>query len=534
MAERILLQEVYSGTGRWEIKERIELTPQEAKFLSEAEGQPLPPHAKKMIVKGPVAVIEDPTANKRRYGKKLWERTVQEVAPLIQQRSLFGELDHPADGQTLLQRASHYTTALEIKGNEIYGECVIMPTSRGRDLMGIYESGGNPGVSTRGFGSLQELEDGTFRVNESDFGFQAFDFVADPAYRGAHPKAYFEGVPLRSEPVILESTVQTSLPSTTSRPLSNTLAEELRSSFSLQVRNEVEKLRSVTEQRVRAELLADPSVAGSRTTLQQVLALLAPYQVNESTIFQQKDAEIAELRQKIAQLEDSQRELEEECDTLAEAAQLATFSYFLEKNIGQDPDRQFIERILGDLTQYGSLAALQEKLASIQEDVARKRQEEQARAEERARQERLEMTRREQERRLQAQEAEERDQQLNRLHAALDLSQQSNNELMEANRQLAEQVQAERTIAEHPQGAQLRRVMNAKTPEQIAEAIGSRQPTRESMATLRSKAAHLSRAGRTYTPNDEERGNPRALPVQPGLGASTSEIEYLAGVRSPR
>lgn len=534
MADRIELTETYNGTGHWAIVAKEELTPKEAAFLSESEGTPVPVGVKKMIVRGPVAVIEDPTANKRRYGLGLWEKTIHEVGPIMKQRSLFGELDHPTDGMTLLQRSSHYITAMEIQGKEIYGECVIMPTSRGRELMAIYESGGNPGCSTRGFGSVVELEDGTFRVNEMDFGFQCWDFVADPAYRGAHPKAFienakgmFEGLTIQAQKALKES----SAPHTTSTPAPTlTDLSVLRNEFSTKVQNEVEKVRSVVEQNVRAELLNDPRVGGALSVLEKVVALVAPYQVTESVLLHQKDAEIAALREENSRLMAANQELEEECDTLAQAAQLATFNFYLEKTIGGDPDKLFIEKMLGDLDQYGSLDNLQVKLATIQQDVARKRQEEQARVEERARQEQMESQRREQERRLIAQEVSERDQQIDRLTEALQKANEANAEFAEANRILEQQVHNERAIAESPKGPQLRQALNAQTPQQMEEALAPRT-TNTTMSSLRAKAAHLSRAGRTYTPTDEERGRSRALPVQPGFGAPPSEIEYLAGVR---
>ena len=55
-------------------------------------------------------------ANKRIYPRSIWEKELKEkrVTESLENRAMFGELDHPSDGKTSLKRASHIITNLEL------------------------------------------------------------------------------------------------------------------------------------------------------------------------------------------------------------------------------------------------------------------------------------------------------------------------------------------------------------------------------------------------------------------------------------
>tara|TARA_R110000824_G_scaffold119411_4_gene273505 strand:- start:308 stop:1843 length:1536 start_codon:yes stop_codon:yes gene_type:complete len=125
-------------------------------------------------------------ANKRVYPTALWEKVLgdKSVQWRLKNKMMFGEMDHPKDGRTSLQRVSHIISKLE-KGKDgaIMGEAIVLDTSHGRNLAAILSQTGMLGVSSRGFGKLKT--DGK-TVDESTFDFKTVDFVAEPSTPGAY------------------------------------------------------------------------------------------------------------------------------------------------------------------------------------------------------------------------------------------------------------------------------------------------------------------------------------------------------------
>lgn len=124
-------------------------------------------------------------ANKRIYPRRIWEKELKEqrVMDAIQNRSMFGELDHPSDGKTSLKRVAHLVTGLELQedGN-VTGAAEILDTPNGQILKTLFESSAQVGISSRGSGSVNN------GVVQEDFKLGTFDFVARPSTPGALPR----------------------------------------------------------------------------------------------------------------------------------------------------------------------------------------------------------------------------------------------------------------------------------------------------------------------------------------------------------
>lgn len=148
-----------------------------------------------MFVRGEFARADEATANGRIYPRTLWETQIQRLSPAMADRKVLGELDHPDDGRTLLQRVSHYMTGLHVaEDGRVIGEAIILDTARGRDLKAMLEAGCKIGVSSRGFGTTQPhptLEGK--EVVQEDYQLETFDFVAQPADASAYPQMFTEG-----------------------------------------------------------------------------------------------------------------------------------------------------------------------------------------------------------------------------------------------------------------------------------------------------------------------------------------------------
>jgi hypothetical protein len=139
-----------------------------------------------MKIKGVFGRCNEKNNNGRIYPTSVLEGQLQKVQPLISERRLCGELDHPQNDTVKLSNASHLITKLEMKGDELIGEAEILKTPAGLTAKALVEGGVKIGISSRGMGTLSEDAKGNKIVNE-DFRLVTFDLVADPSTRGAFP-----------------------------------------------------------------------------------------------------------------------------------------------------------------------------------------------------------------------------------------------------------------------------------------------------------------------------------------------------------
>ena len=139
-----------------------------------------------MKIRGVFGRCNEKNNNGRIYPTAVLEGQLSKVQPLINERRLCGELDHPQNDTVKLSNASHLITKLDMKGNELIGEAEILKTPAGLTAKALVEGGVKIGISSRGMGTLSENEVGEKVVNE-DFRLVTFDLVADPSTRGAFP-----------------------------------------------------------------------------------------------------------------------------------------------------------------------------------------------------------------------------------------------------------------------------------------------------------------------------------------------------------
>ena len=140
----------------------------------------------KMRIKGVFGRCNEKNNNGRIYPTAVLESQLAKVQPMISERRLCGELDHPQNDTVKLSNASHLITKLEMKGDELIGEAEILKTPAGLTAAALVNGGVKIGISSRGMGTLSENETGEKVVNE-DFRLVTFDLVADPSTRGAYP-----------------------------------------------------------------------------------------------------------------------------------------------------------------------------------------------------------------------------------------------------------------------------------------------------------------------------------------------------------
>ena len=107
----------------------------------------------------------------------------------IDKKRAFGELGHP-DGPTVnLERVSHMITSLKPEGKNFIGEAKVMDTPYGKIVKNLIDEGAQLGVSSRGMGSMKQVN-GKNVINNDFYLATAADIVADPSA----PDAFVEGI----------------------------------------------------------------------------------------------------------------------------------------------------------------------------------------------------------------------------------------------------------------------------------------------------------------------------------------------------
>lgn len=348
----------------------------------------------KIIVRGQFAKAGVATENRRLYREHLWRREFGRLAEAMQSRRVYGELDHPADGRTKLQRVSHLITGLNVTGNEVIGEAEVLDTPNGRIVKALAAAKAQVGVSSRGYGSTKTLPDGTMEVQE-DFSLHTFDFVADPATKTAYPQVFAE-----ERQFIQEAEVELTLEKLKAHYPG--LVEELRGQileersggdgvaraiieaeqrtedrlvqrFSEQLRRGVEVIEEEARASVRSELMSDPSVAGAKQVLEQIVGLVRSYGIDSQATEQlsDKDKEIEQLKQKLADRELEAQRYKAESSEMKKLAKEAAYTLHLERQVPAK-SREAVVSLLGDLTKYESKEELDAKLKVIMQEMERR------------------------------------------------------------------------------------------------------------------------------------------------------------------
>lgn len=494
-----------------------------------APGKPM-----KVKVRGEFAKSDIATENKRVYPRAIWEREIGRLGKALENRQVFGELDHPADGRTMLQRASHILTNLHVTESGIVeGEAEILDTEQGKNLKALLQANCKVGVSSRGYGTTKPNDLGEDVVQE-DYRLGTFDFVAEPADVDALPGVFYESKQkqqkLAEEAKVCMTETQIEAYRTEAREAAKT---ELRAEFAEFASKAIADGVAAAKVEAKAELLADPEIAGAKAALESVKEILRPFILPEDTAkivatkdeaVVAKDAELAEAKTKIAALE-------EELSSAIRTAREVGYRFFVEQQIAGDVNAAVIRQLIGDVTSYEGSDAIKAKIETIKIEMAKKAEE--TRQAEEAR--RLAEAQAAEERRLAQEAVEKRENALAEHIAGLEQAlKKSQEEARKA--QLAVYI-AERT-SNHPKGAQIKALVEARGVsseqeiEQIVSTFREVPQDPDVLESVRARVRNITRGGTGSTPLAEEQPAPMVGVGgnYNGLGVGIHDLKQLAGI----
>jgi hypothetical protein len=142
----------------------------------------------KLIVSGILQRADAKNQNGRIYPAETLMREAKKYSQVqIKERRALGELDHPESSVVNLNNVSHNILEMHWKGKDLVGTVEVLGTPAGNILKELFKSGIKLGISSRGLGSVEEMNEGegdTVEV-QPDFELIAFDFVSNPSTHGA-------------------------------------------------------------------------------------------------------------------------------------------------------------------------------------------------------------------------------------------------------------------------------------------------------------------------------------------------------------
>ena len=148
---------------------------------------------KLLYIEGVFLQSELKNRNGRMYPFGVLDREVKRYnEEYVKSKRALGELGHP-DGPTInLDRVSHRIVSLKAEGNNFVGKAQVLDTPMGNIAKSLLGEGVQLGVSSRGMGSIEKVED--CNVVADDFMLTtAADIVADPSAPDAFVNGIMEG-----------------------------------------------------------------------------------------------------------------------------------------------------------------------------------------------------------------------------------------------------------------------------------------------------------------------------------------------------
>jgi len=128
---------------------------------------------------------------------------VRQIQEDVSSRAVMGEFDHPADAKIHLDRVSHLISKVWMDGRKVYGEAEVLHSlPMGACLRGLFEHKVRVGISSRGVGDMEVIEQGGHEVYRvmPGYSFVTWDAVAEPSVNGAILNIQ-EGLTKRIKPI---------------------------------------------------------------------------------------------------------------------------------------------------------------------------------------------------------------------------------------------------------------------------------------------------------------------------------------------
>lgn len=399
-------------------------------------------------IRGEFGKADVPTANGRIYPRKLWEREIEKIKPLMGQGQVMGHLNHPKDGKTDLKEIAIVMNDLYIEPDgRVMGEATIVDNTHGQQYMAITKAGGKVGVSSRGMGSTK-MGEGKYsghEVVDEDYEYMTHDLVADPAVKTSYPKIV-ENVKkdvtiqkVESKEIVMEAKTYTE------EEVQKKL-EEQKALFAEQLVAKTAELKESIEK----ELIAKQSkseIVELKEHFDKILPLLKTESKEE--VSEAKDKEIADLKLQLEEKDKEIKELQDGAKQITEGARRIAMSLQFEREVSllESEDKQDLKESVGDMKQYKNDADLSEAIKKAKKKIADKKK---MKAEAKKKMEDIE-------KKYQAQ-LDEANLRLKKIEESVKQKDEQLKKALEEQRKIAAQIYIEKRIEGNPNAQKIRKI----------------------------------------------------------------------------
>ena len=266
--------------------------------------------------------------NNRMYPTEVLTKAVEEARSKLGRGKFLGELDHPTTGGGQLANAAIKFTDVWMEGDLVRYEGDVLPTERGRTLETLLRSGVGVGMSTRGYGSLEERDLNGKRVMfvQPDYEIVGIDAVLEESNpygkvlsfenegRGAPMDLTLEQLKEQYADVAAEFADEIR------ESLRAEVQEELNADFEEKVRQAVEERKEEFIEQGRQEALESEEVKAQKELLDKISEAVKPLFPEEdpAEIEESVKRENEEMEGKLAEMESRLEEIEADRKALAE------------------------------------------------------------------------------------------------------------------------------------------------------------------------------------------------------------------------
>lgn len=139
----------------------------------------------KIILQGIIQKADVKNQNNRVYPRCILTREIENYQKAVRENRALGELDHPDSTTVSLKNVSHIMREMWWDGNNVRGKIEVLSTPQGKILESLLDSGVAIGISSRGVGSTEHVDEACERV-QTDFQIICFDIVSEPSTFGAY------------------------------------------------------------------------------------------------------------------------------------------------------------------------------------------------------------------------------------------------------------------------------------------------------------------------------------------------------------
>jgi hypothetical protein len=225
--------------------------------------------------------------NNRMYPTSVLNKAVEKAQSKIRRGKFVGELDHPEWGSGSLSGIAIKYTKLWMEGDYMRFEADVLPTEKGRQLETLLRSGIKPGISTRGYGSVdaREINGRRVLVVKDDYELAGIDAVLEESNQYAGISSFESKGGLEMELTVeklrkdypdLVKAIEDEVREAVKTEESKTIRADLEKEFEQKVASALEAKKESWMEEARKSVMESDEVKQMKTIVDAVLEAVKP------------------------------------------------------------------------------------------------------------------------------------------------------------------------------------------------------------------------------------------------------------------